>query len=149
MKEFSLNIPEEHTELRPRPKSFVRSTKDICFEFYSNTSIHGFQYFGQHRPRKEIFFWVVVMVISIYFCSSIVGKIYVKWDTTPVIVSFSEKSTPIWSIPFPAVTICPLIKRERNKTGKFSHTFRIPSFFLEAQGQCASGFFQIRFLNLF
>ena len=29
---------------------------------------------------------------------------------SPVIVSFAEKSTPVWQIPFPAVTICPETK---------------------------------------
>ena len=29
---------------------------------------------------------------------------------SPVIVSFAEKSTPVWEIPFPAITICPETK---------------------------------------
>lgn len=35
---------------------------------------------------------------------------YTKWDTNPVIVSLSERATPMWKIPFPAVTICPAVK---------------------------------------
>lgn len=38
-----------------------------------------------------------------------------KWVQSPVIVSFAEKSTPIWEIPFPAVTICPETKTYANK----------------------------------
>lgn len=37
-------------------------------------------------------------------------NVYTKWDQSPVIVSFAEKSTPVWEIPFPAVTICPETK---------------------------------------
>lgn len=37
-------------------------------------------------------------------------NVYEKWDQSPVIVSFAEKSTPVWEIPFPAVTICPETK---------------------------------------
>lgn len=37
-------------------------------------------------------------------------NVYIKWDQSPVIVSFAEKSTPVWEIPFPAVTICPETK---------------------------------------
>ena len=33
-----------------------------------------------------------------------------KWEENPVIVSVNEIETPIWTIPFPAVTICPEIK---------------------------------------
>ena len=29
-----------------------------------------------------------------------------KWKTSPLLVSFDSTVTPIWNIPFPAVTIC-------------------------------------------
>lgn len=35
---------------------------------------------------------------------------YKKWVRSPVIVTFATKQTPIWQIPFPAVTICPETK---------------------------------------
>lgn len=51
-------------------------------------------------------FWFVVICLSICGFSSLTLKIWNKWDSSPVIVSFDDKSTPIWKIPFPAVTIC-------------------------------------------
>lgn len=33
-----------------------------------------------------------------------------KWKQNPVIVTFAETLTPVWTIPFPAVTICPETK---------------------------------------
>lgn len=45
-----------------------------------------------------------------YGCGKLILNVYVKWDQSPVIVSFAEKSTPVWEIPFPAVTICPETK---------------------------------------
>lgn len=42
-------------------------------------------------------------------CSYQIYETFKKWQESPVIVSIDEKSTPIWSIPFPAVTICPEI----------------------------------------
>uniref|UniRef100_A0A1I8Q523 Pickpocket protein 28-like n=1 Tax=Stomoxys calcitrans TaxID=35570 RepID=A0A1I8Q523_STOCA len=108
------NILEKVEEKPPSKKTLAKGIKEIYGDFCSNTSIHGFQYFGQHRPRKEILFWIVIFVITIYFCTTIIVRIYVKWSETPVIVSFSEKSTPIWSVPFPRVTICPETKRAMN-----------------------------------
>lgn len=35
---------------------------------------------------------------------------YVRWESTPVVVTLSEKATPVWKYPFPAVTICPEVK---------------------------------------
>ncbi|XP_061399072.1 pickpocket protein 28-like [Musca vetustissima] len=121
------DLPEEErnqtTKDNDSQKSAVKrspslSLKEIYEEFCSNTSIHGFQYFGQRRPKKEIGFWIIVFVITIYFCTTIIVKIYTKWCETPVIVSFSEKSTPIWNIPFPAVTICPETKRALKEKDK-------------------------------
>ena len=42
-------------------------------------------------------------------------KTYVKWNQTPIIVTFSEKTTPVWDIHFPAITICPETKVAANK----------------------------------
>jgi acid-sensing ion channel, other len=59
-------------------------------------------------------FWVIAFLISVTGCSMMIYKIYIKWQLSPVIVSFAEKSTPVWQIPFPAVTICPETKAKRN-----------------------------------
>ncbi|KAE8744815.1 hypothetical protein FOCC_FOCC008539, partial [Frankliniella occidentalis] len=40
--------------------------------------------------------------------------IWIKWETCPVIVTFADKPTPIWDIPFPAVTICPASKTKQS-----------------------------------
>ncbi|CAD6996199.1 unnamed protein product [Ceratitis capitata] len=103
-------------------KTLRKSIKQIYFEYCSNTSIHGIQYFGERRPSIEKLFWLCVFLASIYCCSNLIHCVYVKWNETPVIVSFSEKSTPVWSIPFPAITICSETKRvprEGFSYGKF------------------------------
>lgn len=48
-------------------------------------------------------------------CGKLILDIYLKWQQIPVIVSFAEKSTPIWKIDFPAVTICPETKAKQTE----------------------------------
>lgn len=48
--------------------------------------------------------FVLVLLLSIYFISNV----YVRWSSTPIIVTLSAKSVTITSIPFPTVTICNL-----------------------------------------
>ncbi|RZC35740.1 ASC domain containing protein [Asbolus verrucosus] len=36
-----------------------------------------------------------------------IHEVYKKWERSPVIVNFANRGTPIYKIPFPAVTICP------------------------------------------
>ena len=37
---------------------------------------------------------------------SIILQIMIKWRRDPVYVAFDTTSTPVWQVPFPAVTIC-------------------------------------------
>lgn len=52
-------------------------------------------------------FWILAFFCSLTGCICVILKTYDKWQATPVIVSYSEKYTKIWEIPFPAITICP------------------------------------------
>ncbi|XP_065075657.1 pickpocket protein 28-like [Ochlerotatus camptorhynchus] len=96
---------------RSRVQLASDGAKDLFLEYCSNSSVHGVRYFGcRERSVCEKFWWVVVFVLSVGSCAMLIHKTYQKWDQTPVIVSFNEKSTPVWQIPFPAVTICPQTK---------------------------------------
>jgi acid-sensing ion channel, other len=80
-------------------------------DFTNNSTVHGVKYLGERRRHwAERVFWIIAFFISVVGCSIMIHKIYEKWQLSPVIVSFAEKSTPVWEIPFPAVTICPETK---------------------------------------
>ena len=55
-------------------------------------------------------FWLATFLASMGAGTFFILKVWKKWDTTPVFVSFAETTTPVWDIPFPAITICPEIK---------------------------------------
>lgn len=50
--------------------------------------------------------WIVIFLASIAMCTHLIMKTYNKWQSSPVIVSFAQSPTPVWQVPFPAVTIC-------------------------------------------
>ncbi|XP_039443656.1 pickpocket protein 28-like [Culex pipiens pallens] len=84
-----------------------RLLQDYC----SNSTIHGIKYFScKQRTVLERIWWIAVFLLSIFGCGQLIINIYRKWDQSPVILSFNERSTPVWQIPFPAVTICPETK---------------------------------------
>uniref|UniRef100_A0A182FU38 Uncharacterized protein n=1 Tax=Anopheles albimanus TaxID=7167 RepID=A0A182FU38_ANOAL len=92
-------------------RNFRRGIKSLFLEYCSNSTVHGVKYFGcKRRTLFEKIWWIATFLLSVYGCSRLIQNIYRKWDQTPVIVSFAEKSTPVWQIPFPAVTICPETK---------------------------------------
>jgi acid-sensing ion channel, other len=61
-----------------------------------------------------------------FFCLTTIKGIYERWDQNPVIVTFAEKAMSISKIPFPAITVCPKTKFEKDALNftKFVKTFR-------------------------
>lgn len=55
--------------------------------------------------------WLIAVSLSLYGFSILVENVIDKWHRSPTIVTFEDKFTPITDIPFPALTICPSIKR--------------------------------------
>ncbi|CAO1310274.1 unnamed protein product, partial [Diamesa serratosioi] len=83
----------------------------LISEYSQQSSIHGIQYLGTGRSHWTMkIFWILALSVSIGGCSYLIYQTYSKWKNSPVIVSFNEKSTPVYEIPFPAITICPQSK---------------------------------------
>lgn len=87
------------------------------FSDYSEFStIHGVRYMGEKKRHwSERIWWLFAVICSIIVCSILVYQTWLKWKHTPVIVTFSEESTPVYEIPFPTVTICTDIKMKQTK----------------------------------
>lgn len=60
-------------------------------------------------------FWFITFTICLTVCIVMILRMYDKWQKAPVIVSFATKETPIFQIPFPAVTICPESKSDQTR----------------------------------
>jgi amiloride-sensitive sodium channel len=52
-------------------------------------------------------FWLTIFLLSSSVAAYYIYQIWDKWNNSPVFVSLNEVPTPVWNIPFPAVTICP------------------------------------------
>ncbi|XP_063916929.1 pickpocket protein 28-like isoform X2 [Zophobas morio] len=96
-------------------RKIVKNIKKYFKEYCNSTSIHGFRYFAEERTYFEKLWWLIVFIISLGVCVLSIYMVYRKWDDSPVIVSFANTGTPIYKIPFPAITICPETKSARNK----------------------------------
>ena len=88
---------------------FLKKWWKIFKEFSADTSIHGMKYLtDESRPWPEKLFWAMALCLSVTACSCLIFSAFRKWQTAPVIVSFSNKFMNIWEIPFPAITVCPI-----------------------------------------
>ncbi|XP_045451428.1 pickpocket protein 28-like [Melitaea cinxia] len=85
--------------------------KQYLIDYTANSNLHGLKYVGEkERTTVEKAFWLLMFTCSIVFCSSLIHKLWMKWNDSPVIVTFAETSTPVWQIPYPAVTLCAEMK---------------------------------------
>ncbi|CAH2092886.1 unnamed protein product [Euphydryas editha] len=85
--------------------------KQYFVDYTANSNLHGLKYIGEkERTPVEKIFWLLMFTCCVVFCAYLIQKVWVKWNDSPVIVSFAETSTPVWQIPYPAVTLCPEIK---------------------------------------
>ncbi|KAL1122049.1 hypothetical protein AAG570_003455 [Ranatra chinensis] len=83
------------------------SVREHLHDYCSSTSIHGVKYLGDHnRPPIERLWWLIIFILSMVGSGFYISKVWFKWSNSPVIVSFSETTTPVWQVPFPAVTLC-------------------------------------------
>ncbi|CAG9859505.1 unnamed protein product [Phyllotreta striolata] len=104
---------------------FFKSVRNYFREYCQCSSIHGFRYFGEKRTHFERVWWFVVFSVTLAGCVMSIRMVYKRWVRSPVIVSFATKETPIYSIPWPAVTICPEFKSNQNV---YSHSNVVQKF---------------------
>lgn len=38
--------------------------------------------------------------------------LYDKWNESPVLISYDRRLLPVWAVPFPAVTVCPMARAQ-------------------------------------
>ncbi|KAF5300619.1 hypothetical protein FQA39_LY11080 [Lamprigera yunnana] len=89
----------------------AKNAKYYFAQYCGSTSIHGIQYLGERgRYLIERLVWSVIIIIVTTSCLILVVKMYNKWKTSPVIVSFATTESSISTIPFPSITICPEVK---------------------------------------
>ncbi|XP_044253187.1 pickpocket protein 28-like [Tribolium madens] len=94
---------------------FNKKLRNHLVQYSSSTSIHGFKYLTEKRSKIEKTIWSLMLLTLLSGCMFMIYKVYHKYESCPVVVSFSTKDTPLYQIPFPAVTICPESKYSRKE----------------------------------
>ncbi|XP_031340945.1 pickpocket protein 28-like [Photinus pyralis] len=94
-----------------RPKTLVENVKFYLVQYSEATTIHGIKYIGERgRSALERLIWTIIVVVVCVLCVYSIRKSYLKWQNSPVVMTFATIERSIASIPFPAVTICPEAK---------------------------------------
>ncbi|GLG96288.1 Pickpocket protein 28 [Gryllus bimaculatus] len=85
-------------------------------QFANDTTMHGLRYLAEpRRPWHERLLWAASVLLALGACATLVAQTWVRWRAAPIIVALDEGSRPIWNVPFPAVTVCPINKINASK----------------------------------
>lgn len=69
-------------------------------------------------------FWILSFLFAFWACLNLIYQTYVNWENNPMLVSFNQRTTPNWQIPFPAITICPESSKTNADKFKLSNVVR-------------------------
>ncbi|XP_053603999.1 pickpocket protein 28-like [Plodia interpunctella] len=132
MEKLSPEMVNETMDKSPtvrKRKAKANGIKKLFLDYLENSTLHGLKYTtvkGIHLAER--IFWVVTFLLSLGMCLWLIHKVWHKWETSPVIVSFSEKIVPVEKVPFPSLTICPQIKA---KTTVYNYTKHFKKYFAD------------------
>ncbi|XP_015185582.1 PREDICTED: pickpocket protein 28-like [Polistes dominula] len=91
---------------RKRRKAICQCLKEKFKIYCENTTLHGFRYVTVHQSTIiESVLWLLVCIMSIIFSIILMMRLWHNYDANPTSTVISTNK-PIWSIYFPAVTIC-------------------------------------------
>ncbi|GLV39865.1 pickpocket 26 [Carabus blaptoides fortunei] len=116
-------MKEDGRIVRRKPDTFRKTVSDVTAEYCSNSTIHGIAYLGaDDKSLAEKIWWLIVFILSLMECGYLMADSWIKWQENPVILSFSQRQSSVWEIPFPAVTICPTNKVKKS-VYNYTHAF--------------------------
>ncbi|XP_024941934.1 pickpocket protein 28 isoform X2 [Cephus cinctus] len=94
-----------------RPKKFgrpiMRNGKLDFRNYCENTSLHGFRYIIMSKSSIcEKLIWLVICCSGFAFSVFMMLRVWQRFLITPTVTTIDTTTSPIWNLPFPAVTIC-------------------------------------------
>uniref|UniRef100_A0A0A9XCD9 Sodium channel protein Nach n=1 Tax=Lygus hesperus TaxID=30085 RepID=A0A0A9XCD9_LYGHE len=107
-----VNMGKLKRSLRRKALLHKDSLKHHLQDYCSSTSIHGVKYLGNTTTPLEKAWWAAMLACCVVGNAYLIHKVWVKWNHSPVIVSFAETAMPVWEVPFPTITICSSIKSD-------------------------------------
>ncbi|XP_062557741.1 pickpocket protein 28-like [Armigeres subalbatus] len=77
-------------------------------EYCRCCSIYAVRHLNANVHIAERTWWFSWIFAGILACVLAMVTLHGKWNQSPVVISYGRKLLPVWAIPFPAITVCPL-----------------------------------------
>ncbi|XP_058829261.1 pickpocket protein 28-like [Topomyia yanbarensis] len=98
-------------QIEMRTMGNFRKLNLLLREYCSENFVFAARYLAQRRlSRCDRLWWALWIVVSLAACVFAMLTMIRKWNDNPIVTVYAPRFLPISTIPFPAITICPLTK---------------------------------------
>ncbi|XP_062557744.1 pickpocket protein 28-like [Armigeres subalbatus] len=87
-----------------------RFLANLWTEYCQRCSIYPMRYLATKLHFSERVWWFFWIGMAILASSLSMAQLYDQWKRTPVVISYSHNLFPVWAVPFPAITVCPMAR---------------------------------------
>ena len=103
--EYFLRIQKMETRRRKR-STFHDDLKKGIYEYFTETTVHGFHYVAEGRNCLEKSLWIVLIILGFSYGGYQIYSAYTYWEEHPLQTTIGEIGLPVHQLSFPAITIC-------------------------------------------
>jgi Amiloride-sensitive sodium channel len=82
-----------------KSKRCYKLLKDLMADYFSKTTIQGFNYVSSEELSWiERVWWAVVIALSTFCCSLLISSIIKQYEKSPIVISYANEETPIFEV---------------------------------------------------
>nr|XP_019556948.2 pickpocket protein 28-like [Aedes albopictus] len=85
---------------------------NLWTEYCQRCSIYAMRHLITKLHIGERMWWFLWIGLAIVGCFVSMVDLYDKWNESPVLISYDRRLLPVWAVPFPAVTVCPMARAQ-------------------------------------
>ncbi|XP_065087704.1 pickpocket protein 28-like [Ochlerotatus camptorhynchus] len=99
--------------------------RKLWSEYCQGSTIYATRHLSSQLRIGERVWWFSWIGLALVACFVAIVDVYDKWNVSPVFISYDNRLHPVWAIPFPAITICPMARAQVELFNSTDVYFRI------------------------
>lgn len=99
--------------------------RKLWSEYCQGSTIYATRHLSSQLRIGERLWWFSWIGLALVACFVAIVDVYDKWNLSPVFISYDNRMHPVWAIPFPAITICPMARAQVELFNSTDVYFRI------------------------
>jgi Amiloride-sensitive sodium channel len=82
-----------------RARRLANTMKQLITDYSKRTTIQGVKYVADKKLTFiERIWWAIVVIVSVFYCGSLIADIFRRYDDSPIIISYENQETSITEV---------------------------------------------------